>query len=245
MLKFFRRIRQKLLNEGSLRKYLVYAIGEIFLVMVGILLALQVNNWNEKRLEALQEKTTLSNLNTEFKENLKNLDSINKYLLKTISATETIFSMFQEESHLNISNIDSLLQKALDSPSWKPSEFVLNDLKNSGGLSKLKNIELKKLLFKWTCFFNELKESMDQIENTNLQLLEHIKIYGSLRNIDTEDKSFKYNRSRLSVNNMSLLKSYQFENYIDDKLYILTRTKDQYKDTKLIIQEILDATITE
>ena len=94
MIKFFRHIRRQLLGEGKTGKYLKYAIGEILLVMVGILLALQVNNWNEKRLEALQEKTTLSNLNTEFKENLKNLDSINKYLLKTISATETIFSMF-------------------------------------------------------------------------------------------------------------------------------------------------------
>ena len=55
MLKFFRRIRRKLLNEGSLRKYLVYAIGEILLVMVGILLALQVNNWNEgRKLKALE-----------------------------------------------------------------------------------------------------------------------------------------------------------------------------------------------
>jgi hypothetical protein len=46
MLKFFRRIRRKLLDEGSLRKYLVYAIGEITLVVIGILIALQINNWN-------------------------------------------------------------------------------------------------------------------------------------------------------------------------------------------------------
>ena len=49
MIKFFRRIRQDLLSEGKSRTYLVYAIGEIALVMIGILLALQVNNWNENR----------------------------------------------------------------------------------------------------------------------------------------------------------------------------------------------------
>lgn len=67
MLKFFRRIRQKLLDEGSLRKYLIYAIGEILLVMVGILLALQVNNWNEERKDFSRSREIL----LEIKENLE------------------------------------------------------------------------------------------------------------------------------------------------------------------------------
>lgn len=46
MIKFFRHIRQKLISEGKTRKYFQYAIGEILLVMIGILLAIQVNNWN-------------------------------------------------------------------------------------------------------------------------------------------------------------------------------------------------------
>ena len=49
MIKFFRTIRQKLLSEGNTGKYLKYAIGEILLVVIGILIALQVNTWNEKR----------------------------------------------------------------------------------------------------------------------------------------------------------------------------------------------------
>ena len=49
MIKFFRRIRQKLLSESKFSKYLLYAIGEIVLVMIGILLALQVNTWNEQK----------------------------------------------------------------------------------------------------------------------------------------------------------------------------------------------------
>lgn len=49
MIKFFRKIRQKLLTENKFRKYLLYAIGEIILVVIGILIALQINNWNETR----------------------------------------------------------------------------------------------------------------------------------------------------------------------------------------------------
>ena len=49
MLTFLRKIRRSLNESGSTQKYLLYALGEILLVMIGILLALQVNNWNERR----------------------------------------------------------------------------------------------------------------------------------------------------------------------------------------------------
>lgn len=55
MIKFFRKIRQKLLSENNFNKYLVYAIGEIVLVVIGILIALQINNWNQKRIQDLKE----------------------------------------------------------------------------------------------------------------------------------------------------------------------------------------------
>ena len=55
MIKFFRNIRQSLLSESKFSKYLLYAIGEIALVMIGILLALRVSNWNESRKERVQE----------------------------------------------------------------------------------------------------------------------------------------------------------------------------------------------
>lgn len=66
MIKFFRKIRQKLLTENKLSKYLLYAIGEIVLVMIGILMALQVNNWNEYKKDRKVENKLL----IELKENL-------------------------------------------------------------------------------------------------------------------------------------------------------------------------------
>ena len=55
MLKFFRRIRQKLIDEGNLKRYLIYAVGEILLVVIGILIALQINNLNEQRKDKNKE----------------------------------------------------------------------------------------------------------------------------------------------------------------------------------------------
>jgi len=62
MLKFFRTIRKKLIEEDNVRKYLLYAIGEILLVVIGILIALQVNNWNEARKEAAATERYLTRL---------------------------------------------------------------------------------------------------------------------------------------------------------------------------------------
>ena len=67
MIKFFRKIRQKMLSENKFSKYLIYSIGEIVLVVIGILIALQINNWNEERIKKieLQEhlKIMVENLN--------------------------------------------------------------------------------------------------------------------------------------------------------------------------------------
>lgn len=62
MIKFFRKIRQKFLSENRLSKYLIYAVGEIILVVIGIMIALQFNNWNESRKKEEQFKSSLEQL---------------------------------------------------------------------------------------------------------------------------------------------------------------------------------------
>ena len=73
MLKLFRRIRQKLLGAGKIRKYLFYAAGEIVLVVIGILIALQINNWNEIRKERILEDDYLRKISLNIE------DDINQY----------------------------------------------------------------------------------------------------------------------------------------------------------------------
>lgn len=62
MIKFFRKIRQRLLTEGNLKRYLIYAIGEILLVVIGILIALQINTWNEWRKDRIKAENILHDL---------------------------------------------------------------------------------------------------------------------------------------------------------------------------------------
>ncbi|TVZ60155.1 hypothetical protein NA63_2705 [Flavobacteriaceae bacterium MAR_2010_105] len=87
MIKFFRRIRQNLLTQNKLSKYILYAIGEIFLVVIGILIALQINNWNETRKESLLEDQLIDVLITDLQlkkeECISDLDYGNRILQKS------------------------------------------------------------------------------------------------------------------------------------------------------------------
>lgn len=76
MIKFFRKIRQKILNENKFSKYLIYAFGEIILVVIGILIALQINNWNENIKSEKQLKNIYNEVELNLKSDLSNIDTV-------------------------------------------------------------------------------------------------------------------------------------------------------------------------
>lgn len=79
MLKFFRSIRKGLLSDGKTSKYFKYAVGEILLVVIGILIALQINTWNQNRQDRIQKQQILVQLLNEY---TNNLDQLNQKMMK-------------------------------------------------------------------------------------------------------------------------------------------------------------------
>ena len=77
MLPFFRRIRKNLADENRILKYSRYAIGEIVLVVIGILIALQINNWNEDQKSRKKELTYLENIRADL---MMNIDELNSFI---------------------------------------------------------------------------------------------------------------------------------------------------------------------
>ncbi|MAL60223.1 MAG: hypothetical protein CMC14_09260 [Flavobacteriaceae bacterium] len=90
MIKFFRKIRQNLLLEGKTGKYLKYAIGEIILVVIGILIALQINNWNESRKQSIAEKEFITSLKNDLKEDKAFIERVIKLNEPRIEAYEIL-----------------------------------------------------------------------------------------------------------------------------------------------------------
>jgi hypothetical protein len=97
MLTFFRKIRKSFIDSSSARKYILYAIGEILLVMIGILLALQVNNWNEWRKDRVAEKEILTELTVTLEKNIEGIHSSNETANRNNNSREIIISLFNEK----------------------------------------------------------------------------------------------------------------------------------------------------
>ena len=110
MIKFFRHIRKSLLMENKTGKYLKYAIGEIILVVIGILIALSINNWNEGRKAIKQEIKILSELKNDLKTNLDEITETYNTTKNRQNATVTILDYFEKNKP-----IDDSLKSAFES----------------------------------------------------------------------------------------------------------------------------------
>ena len=128
-------------------KYLIYAIGEVMLVVIGILIALQVNNWNEKRKEKLREHSILVQLEEDYSANLRQLEDKMKLRDKIIHSG---FKLLQYKDSSGVVVQDSIvyhLSNIIYDPTFDP---IQNDLVNSGNIRIISNERLRKLLSNWT-----------------------------------------------------------------------------------------------
>ena len=139
MIKFFRRIRQKMLTENKFSKYLFYAIGEIILVVIGILIALQINNWNEERKENAVIETYLKSMLVDLKNDVNRFDGIIENLNKQIKTNSSILVSkgYQKKS------IDSIVLTITSYfTDYKIVDQTFQKIKNSGLANQLGSKEL-------------------------------------------------------------------------------------------------------
>ena len=143
MIKFFRKIRKNLVSENRLTRYLLYAIGEIVLVVIGILIALQINNWNEDNKGKAFEREMLSQIQDNLKKDKAKLIEINASFTKAIASADKILAIGPED-HIP----DSLrywLAYFIQFERFQPITNSYEALK-SRGLDQVSNKELRLLL---------------------------------------------------------------------------------------------------
>jgi len=144
MIKFFRKIRKNLLNEGKTTKYFKYAIGEILLVVIGILIALSINNWNETRKSIASEKRYVSDLIQDLKNDSINLNRLDMFLKSKYASKLKIVPLLQG----NKVAIDSI--EFHFASQWRiqgrftPTNITIEELKNSGSLNIIRDINLRR-----------------------------------------------------------------------------------------------------
>ena len=156
MIKFFRHIRKSLLMENKTGKYLKYAIGEIVFVVIGILIALSINNWNEERKERIQEIVLLKQLQTEFNSNLQQLNE-KIFIRQEIMNSASLLLSYIDNPETRIK--DSINKHVALSIGYATFDPIVSDLSSSGGLKLIQNNNLKQLLSFWTSEIVQVTES--------------------------------------------------------------------------------------
>ena len=146
MLKFFRKIRQNLLSEQKLKKYLIYAIGEIVLVVIGILIALQVNNWNKGKQEKAYELKMLKELSTAIEKDINYTEKhILGYRTQVGENSVNYFKRLLKEESVNLDSLSYYFDWTTYGVSFQINEGPYQGLK-SVGLDKISNDSLRNAL---------------------------------------------------------------------------------------------------
>ena len=129
------------MEQNRVSKYLLYALGEIILVVIGILIALQINNWNEERKNSIEEKTVLNSLHENFliaKKQSKDLIANEETLRNRLIQILDISSKSENESEEKLSDV--IFRKAVwDVESDQPTFNTYNNLKNTNKLALISN----------------------------------------------------------------------------------------------------------
>lgn len=212
MLKFFRKIREKLFVEGNLKKYLFYAFGEILLLVLGILIALQINNWNEWRKERIEEQDLLESILDEFQFNEKETK-------RSIGVAQ----MIQSKCRLLIQNTgskgvkiskresDSLIYGGLTRIiSLDVSEGIISTLLNTGKIQIIRNDSLRNLLSNWPSKIEDVKEDeVWAIDRRNNFIIPYLnKHYSSISEYSDLSSGF-------AISYKDIYQKIEFENIID------------------------------
>ncbi len=173
MIKFFRHIRQNLLNEGKTSKYFKYAIGEIVLVVIGILIALSINNWNENRKDKISENDFYCKLLEDFELDRLNIERFSKESDYKIETSKKLLLELPQKNKSKEDLINGYIQ-ALRTNAFAPSKVAILDITSSGKLSLIKNDSLKKNLLR---YYAELDNLLFQLSINRNKSLERAFMY--------------------------------------------------------------------
>lgn len=236
------------MEKNKTAKYLKYAIGEIVLVVIGILIALQINNWNENSKERYVEKEYLVSLKEEFNHNLIELDSVVKS------------NTFNRDNAVELSNLmgpdsPSITEKefadlAMNMTNWevqyRPNQAVLDEIISSGKLAIFSNDKLK---FTLSSYYGKLyKVKFQEEEHSELRrdIIALMNTQGNVKKmlIGEQWEDFGIGKSKFKLGNLHLLQSQELENQLVDFIltskYLNTHYYSELKQEIDLVLELID-----
>jgi len=227
MFSLLRKVRLSLLEQKSFGRYALYAVGEVLLIVIGILAALWIDTWNQERQEMKREQFYLSGLKAEFQVSLAKLDTliaVNRGSYRT--AEELLRRIPEAESAEQEAEISRMLIQALSYElAYNPNNSLLGELISSGRLETLSDSRLRHHLTSWASFVESVHRQERNLRSERERTTELLRTgEGSVRSIlvYSGEMSLEPGRGgRAGLHsNLPLLKSRAFENNL--LLFLLT-----------------------
>jgi hypothetical protein len=226
MIKFFRKIRQKLLfqsppsgtgREGKFSRYLLYAIGEIILVVIGILFALQLNIWKTEADENVKVMKYMDGLNSDLRQDYERMDSLFAFYSKKTNSMQLLLKSSNQNIELSNEELGERFNSVLEYRKFSNKKSNYLSLISEGFINKVNNKDLVNEIIKYyespyltwsTEIYENILESIDfnQSEFYNSQDgLIHLNLNNSIPNWEITNTKFQTNykelvRSKWAIN---------------------------------------------
>lgn len=154
MIKLFRHIRRSLINENKMGKYFKYAIGEIILVVIGILIALQINNWNQQRLNNKKETSYLKEIKTSLEADILKISDVLNFNITKDSIVKNLMRIFEAEltNDERLKIIEAYSTPFTNYEFFKPNTTTWNNFISAENINLIENKDLRIKLMEYYSF---------------------------------------------------------------------------------------------
>ena len=246
MIKFFRKIRQRLLTEKRFSSYLLYAVGEIVLVVIGILIALQINNSNEDRKLRNKELHYLQNLKTDLNLNITELD---KYITVRNSRIESANRVLEHFEGKPLTDLNDFAFHTTNIYIWQKfsqHDNTFQEITNSGNLALISNDTIKNGLLNLQALYKKLKNEEEHFRY-DAEILLYEPSYGVL-DLNPVVKNFTYqvtkgqageNIALPKANYEAMLKDLKQKNGFVMAVYEFSVMNRQFNEMKTMCNSII------
>ena len=231
------------MEKNKTGKYLKYAIGEIVLVVIGILIALSINSWNQNRLDQLDKTEILSKLHIEFQVNKKILQDYKLTNEMSMNANMALMSLIGETREgLSKQNLDSLFYEAYQGYELAFTENTTKNIVEGGRLNLFKDEEMTTLLNQWNSLSEIRENRLNKLNSwNNGYSIPYLIPYISFKEMDANANFRWTGKSKVKPDYYPLFQKVEFENLIENSLWYQQNLNDRLEETEVLIDKIINA----
>ena len=246
MIPFLRKIRKSLADDNRPLKYMRYAIGEIILVVIGILIALQINNWNENRKNKIAEADYYCRILDDFELNEKLIDETSKLTTDKIKLCKELILDLNKIPN-DRSQILNKFVVAVRQDVFVPSNIAFEDITSSGQLKLLTDLKLKNRLIQHSTFLDNILNLLQENRNVIINRMSDFDLISEFGYQDID-----YLKQELDKEHIDLLPKNNWTNDPDNPIFLkfqdnlivyiamLIRQKQHLSNLKKEMQEPLE-----